>query len=111
MGFNTSILLLNDSLHALPQEKDLGEKLRAATLHLSVQKGPIDISVGGHVNAMSVIETHHADRIVPVLFGGNLGRVIESCSHPYASKDPEMELLMMLSYKKGYSLRKRPVKR
>jgi hypothetical protein len=56
MGFNTTLLILNDSLGAI---KSNPEQFVTGILHHLDGGG--DISVGGHVNAAHVMPTQHAD--------------------------------------------------
>lgn len=108
MGWNTSLVLMNDALGSIERDTQLGEKLASAVKELSIRK-PVDVSAGGHCNAITVLETHHADFLVPVLIGGNHGWPIGG-SLPWSTKPDEMEkeLLQRLAHKHGYTLRKKP---
>lgn len=77
MGFNTTVLILNDCLDEIEKDKDFGKKLVRAILQVT-NRGQIDISVGCCGNAATVIETHHADYDLYVKIGGNRGEVISS---------------------------------
>jgi hypothetical protein len=108
MGFNTSLVLMNDCLHGLKDDKDLGEKIEQAVLKLSVEKGPIDIIFGGYSGYFRAIETHHADGYVPILVGGNTGIVIKGASVGWSHDNPELDLLKRLADKHGFTLRRKP---
>ncbi len=110
MGFNTSVIILNDGLHAIETDPDFGKKLSAAISHLSIEDGPIDVSAGGHVNAASAIETHHADGTSVVTFGQNCGRDL-GLIWPYGSEAYEVRVLRDLAAKYGYCIRKKPKKK
>lgn len=77
MGYNTTVVVLNDALDQIRDDPDFGRKLYEAIL--KVQRGkPVDVSAGYHVNAATVIETHHADQTAFVAVGGNYGVVLET---------------------------------
>src|SRR5439155_25660805 len=71
MGFNTTVVVLNDALHHIRDDKDFGMKLYNAVTMIG--RGWQDVSAGSHCNAARVIETHHADCMHAVLVGGNSG--------------------------------------
>ncbi len=76
MGFNTTVVVLNDALGDIEKDPNFGKKLVRAIME--VQRGkPVDVSAGCHANAALVVETHHADHDVIVAVGGNYGRVME----------------------------------
>lgn len=77
MGFNTTIVILNDALESIAADPQFGKKLRDAVLGaISSSDCPIHFSAGMS-DAGSVIETHHADENVVVSVGGNTGIVIK----------------------------------
>jgi hypothetical protein len=76
MGFNTTVVILNDALDAIENDPDFGKNLVAA-INKVLHGGPVDVSAGCHYNAATVIETHHADYNVIVSVGGNYGKVIK----------------------------------
>lgn len=73
MGYNTTLIVLNDALHEIENDKDFGMKVAQATRKVSLGK-EVDISSGYHCNAATVIETHHADGIKLIAVGGNCGQ-------------------------------------
>jgi len=111
MGWNTSLMIMNDALNSLETDKDFNRKLHSAILRMggSPQR-PIDVAIGGHVNGCLVIESHHADQCIPILVGGNHAWPIEKCSVRWSAADPEKMLLEALAKKHGYTLRKVPKK-
>jgi hypothetical protein len=76
MGFNTTVVVLNDALHYIERDPDFGKKLVAAIMSVGCYNKPVDVSAMGHRNAASVIECHHADHDVYVKVGGNYGEVV-----------------------------------
>lgn len=72
MGYNTTVIILNDALDQIKKDPLFAEKLYDACL--TVNRGrQVDVSAGNHCNAATVIETHHADVAQPVIIGGNCG--------------------------------------
>lgn len=76
MGFNTTVVVLNDALGDIERDPDFGKNLVAAILSVGCHNKPVDVSAMGHCNAASVIECHHADYNVYVKVGGNYGEVV-----------------------------------
>ena len=109
MGYNTTVVVLNDALSDIENDPEFGRKLAAAVRKVSLGK-PVDVSAGGHCNAAIVLETHHADNQQLVLVGGNYGQLLP-CNVRYHSETPEMDVLTTLATKMGYFLRKKPVKK
>ena len=70
MGFNTTVLILNDCLSDIEQDPDFGQKISRAVQRLSLGD-KVDISSGHSGNAATVVETHHADGYKLILVGGN----------------------------------------
>ena len=65
MGFNTTVLVLNDALTEIENDPEFGKKLVAGIRKLGstggIHPGPVNVPVGNHANPVTVIETHHAD--------------------------------------------------
>lgn len=79
MGFNTTVVILNDALSEIREDAEFGRKLADAIQNMRPNSAPINVSANGlrigHCNAAQVIETHHADHDVTVIVGANTGRV------------------------------------
>jgi hypothetical protein len=112
MGWNTSMIILNDAVHAIGQDKDFGKKVHDAVLACSNSNRNIDISSGGNVNAATVIETHHADSSVLLAVGGNNASVLCSVSDwRHGTALTQVKLLQELADRLGYRItRKRKQK-
>lgn len=105
MGYNTTVVVLNDALNLIMRDPAFGENLAKACAQplLFGTKELIAVPALNHVNAAHVIETHHADRLVPVLIGGNIGKAVEDLHLGY--RDTEVAMLKALAVKHGYELR------
>ena len=89
MGYNTTVVVHNDSLEAIASDKEFGKKLRDAVLHASIET-PVSVGALGHVNAAEVIESHHADQMHMVMVGGNIGYDLGYATGDWFDpKDPE----------------------
>lgn len=79
MGFNTTVVVMNDALDAIRDDPGFGRRLYDAVLKLQHGK-TVNVAARGlhriHCNAATVIETHHADYFVTVKVGGNYGEVL-----------------------------------
>lgn len=108
MGFNATVVVMMDSLDSIARDAAFGAKLASAVSRKSIYDAVQDVPAMGHCNAATVIELHHADRLVPVLVGGNYGKVVD-LSIPYTAG--EEELLRALAEKLGYRLSRKPAKK
>ena len=106
MGFNTTVVVMNDALHAIENDPDFGKKLGDAIRSLGgPHKFHADVSALNHVNAATAIETHHADDFVVVAVGGNMGSVL---GYGGAYRNTDHEIVKTLAAHLGYELRKKP---
>jgi hypothetical protein len=110
MGWNSTLVVLNDALHQIKEDKSFGEKVYNAVGKLSLLpncSGLVDISAGNHVNAAHAVETHHADRTALVAVGQNYGRSL-GIFFPYGEEDDEsVRVLKELARKLGYVVYKK----
>lgn len=90
MGYNTAILVLNDALDEIAGDSELGKKLVAAIQTQSIQRCAANVQAGNHVNAATVIETHHADRTALIAVGGNNATVLLE-THGWRHGDKQMQ--------------------
>ncbi len=111
MGYNTSVIVLNDALGEIENDKDFGKKIAAAVRKLNTLPDDargIDISSGNHCNAATVVEQHHADYTALLAFGGNcVTRLGHVHSYRHNNEDVQYQLLKMLADKLGYILKDR----
>jgi hypothetical protein len=112
MGFNSTVVVMNDALGDIEKDPEFGKKLSDAILHLSVDRSPQDVSAGCSVNAATVIETHHADQTSLIAVGGNYGT--ELCGvYNYRHHEEKVQVMILeaLADKLGYKIIKKPKKR
>lgn len=109
MGYNTAVLVLNDSIHEIAKDPDFGWKVAQAAANFGKTT---DISVGGHVNAATVYSAAHADVVQVMAFGGNhastLMRIHNGGRH-YTSEE-QVELIRHLADQYGFRLVKKSKK-
>ena len=79
MGYNTTVVVLNDALSFIADDAEFGARLANAIRR--IQNGQtVDVPAHGkrgiHCNAATVIESHHADHTVYVQVGQNCGRCV-----------------------------------
>jgi len=116
MGYNTTVVVLNDALQQIEEDKDFGKNLVAAIKQLRIGGGgdPITVGAGNHANPVVVIETHHADSLNAILVGGNtaqdLGYVGGYRLDPKTTEGKEA-LLRSLAFSFGYNIALRRRKR
>lgn len=108
MGYNTTVVVMVDALDQIEADPKFGKNLVAAIMS-TVNEKPgdrlADVRAGNHINAATVIESHHADQLVPVLVGGNTGRVMSDAWIGYASGDEAA--LRNIAERMGYRLVKK----
>ena len=116
MGYNTSMIIMNDCLDYIARDEQFGRKVSEAVSKLSLppeyrdERG-IDIWSGPAVNAATVIETHHADITSIVAFGQNMGVHLTSAyAYGWSQRNEtvEVSILKALADKLGYQVRRKP---
>lgn len=100
MGYNTTVLIVNDALDHIEHDPDFGKKLAEAVRQIWHDKTPGGVAVSArrdrstHSNAASVIETHHADQTAVVLVGGNTARSI-GLVHQWRFQNPDDQIAIL----------------
>lgn len=108
MGLNSTLIILNDGLHQISEDKDFGQKVADAIQKVRHGK-PEVISSGSHANVAYVVETHHADYTSIVAVGGNHATQIgttHGTTHHHKD-ETQIEILKQLAEKMGYRLVKK----
>jgi hypothetical protein len=101
VGFNTTVIVMNDALHEIENDPLFGKKFAAAVRGMSVGREnalrynmELNVSAGGHANAACVIESHHADHTAVVAIGGNYGSVLgEIYGYKHHEKEDQWRIL------------------
>lgn len=118
MGFNTTVIVMNDALGDIEADREFGKKLVAAIHGLSLRedrdKG-INVSArnGNSIsgNAATVVETHHADSTAIVAVGGNYAHVLGWAGNvPHHKDEGKLACLKALAEEMGFSLVKKAKK-
>jgi hypothetical protein len=109
MGYNSTIVIVNDAIDMIANDKDFGKSVANAIRSMSMTQGQrVDIASGNHCNAAHLVEIHHADESVVVVVGGNLG---VKRAHVYGWKHNEDEVQRQLieewACRLGYELVKK----
>ncbi len=114
MGYNTTVIVMNDALHQIAQDEKFGEKLVDAICGLSISDDTEgvrvpsrNVSAGGYVNAATAVETHHSNRNTIVAVGGNHATVIGYTFGSHHNPEDKESILRWLASELGYSLRKK----
>lgn len=111
MGFNSTVLILNDALHEIANDPQFGKKLADAIQMLSLSekhrgKYGVGIGAGYHANAATAIETHHASGNAIIAVGGNCATVLGFAFGTHHQEEDKLKILKALARELGYSLRK-----
>ena len=108
MGYNTTVVVMNDALHDIENDPNFGKNLSAAISRMSLPDVRfVDVPAGYHCNAATVIETHHADGMALIAVGQNFGEHL-GLFYPYGEGDLNVRLLKALADELGYRVSKKP---
>lgn len=109
MGWNTTVVVLNDALDQIEKDPHFGANLARAVRHMPVARhhgeSRVDVAAGNHCNAACVVESHHADSTVLVSVGGNLG-IEQASTYGWNHHEPagQERLLRAWADKLGFEL-------
>lgn len=109
MGFNTTVVVLNDGLSCIEEDRDFGKNLVAAIRQVPIGGGnePIHVGSGNHANPVTVVETHHADHLCAILVGGNTGHdlgYVGGYRLDAETVEGKMAILRSLAFKFGFDI-------
>lgn len=113
MGFNTTVVILNDGLGAIREDAKFGEKLADAIANWGVNRDRLANTLhSGNGNVGEVVETHHADGTAVIAVGGNCGTLI-GFAGGYTHHKPEdkLRIVQALAFDLGYTLTKKRKKK
>lgn len=102
MGYNSVVLILNDCLAEIEQDKNFGKKVSNEILKWNKTKRETIYS-GCCTNAAEVLSCEHADVTQIIAVGGNCGEVLINCWHVnHSTKEGKIQILKDLADKLGY---------
>jgi len=105
MGWNTSVVLLNDALNEIEGDPEFGRKIKHAASSLFVRSGPIEVSAGRIPNAATVIASHQSDMTSLLAVGGNCAsRLHMSLGWKPCNPEEQLRLLREWADAAGYRL-------
>ena len=104
MGYNTSVLILNDNLHEIEKDQEFGKKVSRAVSGLRFGEPKIIFP------QTTIVETHHASGYSVVAFGENNATVLSPSVFPYGNEDFKLKLLRELADQMGFRLRKKQLR-
>lgn len=109
MGYNTTVVILNDGLHDIKEDPEIGAKLYNGVLEASSRNG-VTVSAGNHCNPIKIVETHHADSVSLIAVGGNTAQIISPyicSSRQMFEENTKVEILKALAEQLGYRVIKK----
>jgi len=92
MGLNSCVLILNDALNEIADDKNFGKKLYDA---IQGPHRPVTVNSGSG-NVAQVLSTYHADDLVAVVVGGNRGDILGWAGNSSLSTKKEEDVKKML---------------
>lgn len=85
MGFNTTVVIYNDSLHDIENDPEFGKKLAQAVLEHGGGSKSVNVFARGvrdqgvsSSQAGVVVDSHHSDETALIAVGGNTAAVIHT---------------------------------
>jgi hypothetical protein len=113
MGYNATVVILLDGLHAIAEDKEFGKKLSDAVLATTSNRDTHRLNrtlYAGNGNVGEVVEVHHADETVVVSVGANMG--VKMATTYYTRNHhllkTQIDIVGQLADQLGFSLRKKP---
>lgn len=105
MGFNSTIVVMNDAVGDIEKDPDFGKNLARA---IASGKTKVDVRAGSSINAATVISNNHADYTSLVAVGGNCGTYLTGVySFRHNEEAVQVELLKAFADKLGYKVVKK----
>lgn len=101
MGWNTTILIRNDSMHEISKDPEFGRKVELAAGEWQRERQPMDIP---GTNAM-IVHQDHADNSHVLIVGGNYGSDVGSTfGYSHHKVEDQVRILKDVAKKLGYKL-------
>jgi hypothetical protein len=113
MGFNTTVVIMNDSLGAIANDPTFGKSLAEAVVQRKEDVPAysyVDGKIRGvHCNAATVIESHHADGTAIVAVGGNMGVKLDEVWYVgnIWTEEGKLKIIKQMADNMGYRLVKK----
>lgn len=111
MGYQTSVMLLNDHIDGLKTDTGFGERLYHSILEATLpqyrDKGK-SLSLGNCGNGAMVLPSQHADNVQIVAVGGNYMKNIGTLWGRWPQMQEPEKLLKELADQMGYRLVRKP---
>jgi len=105
MGFNSTVLVINDGLDQIEKDDEFGKKVGDGIRRLGPTMGKgIEISSGNHANPAKVLETHHADETAIIAIGQNCGTVLFRLWGCHHKEEDKLRLVKEMANELGYRL-------
>ena len=103
MGWNATIVVLNDYLGSIERDPEFGKKLAAAISEQHMTRQPFDLAHG-----VTVVEQHHANDTSIVAVGGNTGTLLGyAAGYTHGKPEDKLRILRALADEYGYNLAKK----
>ena len=108
MGFNSTVVILNDYLHDIEKDPEFGRKLSLMIAeHGYDELRAARRSQGMYAPGTQVLGVHHADCVHLFAVGCNHGRDLGNVAH-WTQMDNDEKILRELADRLGYHIRKKP---
>lgn len=107
MGFNSTLVVLNDALGEIENDPNFGRNVAKAIMEMGAYPKPgqhVDIVAGHHGNAATVVDCHHADSSALILVGGNYGTVVQPHACGWDHENGQEEALRIWADNMGFRL-------
>jgi len=107
MGYNSTVVILNDVLSDLRNNPRFGEKLADAIAEQHMTGKPFDVQ-----NGVIVVEQHHADETAVVAVGGNCGTKLGMVGgYTHHTPEDKLRIVKSLANDLGFNLSKQRKKK
>ena len=102
MGFNSSIMIMNDGLDQIEKNP---EQFAEQVKKLICEGDPgQQVGVGNHANCLELISCHHADMTSVSAVGGNCSNILGYSMFGHSTDAAKVEVLKDVARKLGYEL-------